>query len=194
MPKNDPAMDLRAVPADQRTQGPNETMIISTGELALALASAGSRVRIEGRPKLNFRSGPLAGRTFELSGDRTMIGRRDDNDIIIEHSTVSSRHCQIVNQDGIWRVVNLISTNGTAVNGRNGAVSYLAPGDVMTLGKIEILFEADQEDGTERVKHGGLAGAVKVKRTGRHAALIWSGVGVLFAVSMGMGAGILGWF
>lgn len=193
MTKNHSAMDLRAVPADQRAQGPNETMIINTGELALALASSGSRVRIDGRPKLSFRSGPLAGRTFELSGDRTMIGRRDDNDIVIDHSTVSARHCQIINQDGIWRVVNLISTNGTAVNGRNGAVSYLAPGDVMKVGAIETLFEAEQSDATERVNRDSLAVAMPLLKPGRQGALVGIFVGIMCAVLIGVGARIMGW-
>lgn len=185
--------DLRAVPADQRSQGPNETMMISSSELAAKIASgaAGTAVKLQGTPKLVGRSEAVAGRAYELTKPKTMIGRQDSNDIVIIDGTVSARHAQIVNDEGVWRVVNLISTNGTSVNGRTSVVSYLAPGDVISFGRVEMVFEAPESERT--LPAGG------ARRSGRGAgtsdtakAVLWAAAGAGLLIVLGVAARLLG--
>lgn len=46
------------------------------------------------------------------------FGRNDNNDVIINDQFVGRNHCQIVENDGKFLVVDLNSTNGTFVNGK----------------------------------------------------------------------------
>ena len=46
------------------------------------------------------------------------FGRNDNNDVIINDQFVGRNHCQIVESDGKFLVVDLNSTNGTFVNGK----------------------------------------------------------------------------
>lgn len=46
------------------------------------------------------------------------FGRNDNNDVIINDQYVGRNHCQIVENDGRFLVVDLNSTNGTYVNGK----------------------------------------------------------------------------
>lgn len=163
--------DPRAVPADQRAQGPNETLMISSEELASkgATAASGEKKVVKGTPRLVGRSEIVAGRTIELTKAKTTVGRDGGNDIVIEDGTVSARHAQIVSENGVWRVVNLISTNGTSVNGHTAIVSYLGPGDVVAFGRVEWDFQAEAGGGAQRMKSGEKGGS----RIG-----LWIGIGV----------------
>ena len=57
------------------------------------------------------------------------IGRDTDCDIVLEHSSVSTKHAQIIHHNGRWKIVNLISTNGIMVNGQKKLTSFLSDGD-----------------------------------------------------------------
>ncbi len=193
MTENESKEALRAVPADQRSQGPNETMMISSAELAGKVAPGGAEKakKIEGTPKLIGRSEAVAGRVYELTKTKTMIGRQDSNDIVIIDGTVSARHAQIVNDDGIWRVVNLISTNGTSVNGRTNVISYLAPGDLIAFGRVEMVFDAPESEPTVTARTArrlapGRGGSDTSK------AILWVAVGAGLLIVVGVAARLLG--
>ncbi len=191
MSDKDTKEDLRSVPADQRSQGPNETMIISSSELAskVTAAAAGQARKIEGTPKLVGRSDAVAGRAYELTKPKTMVGRQNSNDVVIEDGTVSARHAQIVNDEGVWRVVNLISTNGTSVNGRTNIVSYLAPGDVISFGRVEMVFEVGD---SERTVSGGGTRRSFVGRPSSDSPILWAGIGAAVIIALVVGARMLG--
>ena len=46
------------------------------------------------------------------------IGRDDACDIVLNHGSVSNRHAQIIHQNGRWKIVSLVSTNGIMINGQ----------------------------------------------------------------------------
>lgn len=186
--------DPRAIPADQRSQGPNETMMLSSSDLVakVTAGAAGEARRIQGTPKLVGRSEVVAGRVYELTKPKTMIGRQDSNDVVIVDGTVSARHAQIVNDDGVWRVVNLISTNGTSVNGRNNVVSYLAPGDVISFGRVEMVFEASESERTVPAGRGLRSGRIS-NGSDTAKAILWASVGAGLLIVIGVGARLLGW-
>lgn len=186
---SDQKEDPRAVPADQRSQGPNETMMISSAELASKVASAatGERRVIQGTPRLIGRSDAVAGVTLELTKPKTTIGRAENSDLRIEDGTVSSRHAQIVNENGVWRVVNLISTNGTSVNGNTAIVSYLAPGDIISFGRVEMKFEVE---GAEAAR-GGAQKTLASGRSGGVNPVIWAAIGAGLVVIIGAVAFLL---
>lgn len=69
------------------------------------------------------------------------IGRKLDNDIRLEDTTVSSHHARLLQQaDGI-HVEDCDSTNGTLVNGIPVQRRKLKSGDVVVIGKYMLSFE-----------------------------------------------------
>ncbi len=83
------------------------------------------------------------GRRHEIEKRRVVIGRSKDCDIQVADPNVSRRHAE-VRQDGAahW-VVDLDSTNGTEVNGRRLKRAKLRPGDTITVGSTELVFERE---------------------------------------------------
>ena len=73
--------------------------------------------------ELHILNGPEIGRSYELSGVATYIGRSLDNDIQIKDITVSRRHAKIVKRGNKYFITDLKSQNGTFFNG-----NYIAPG------------------------------------------------------------------
>jgi len=71
------------------------------------------------------------------------IGRSDDNDFTINHSSISSHHCEvIVNESGVL-LKDLDSTNGTFINRSPVRESWLHPGQHLQFGAIDMFFESD---------------------------------------------------
>ncbi len=78
---------------------------------------------------------------LELNKERIRIGRLPDNDIVINDVLVSRRHCEIVKEQGRWKIIDLESLNGTYVNNLRIKEEYLASGDVIVVGNIQLVFE-----------------------------------------------------
>lgn len=84
-----------------------------------------------------------AGRRSVLSGDRVVLGRSRDCDVVVDDANVSRRHAEL-RQDGTgWRVVDLGSTNGIKVNRRRVDQAVLEHGDRITLGLTDLDFELE---------------------------------------------------
>lgn len=81
----------------------------------------------------------------KLSKERTALGRRPYNDIVIENLAVSGEHAVFLQQSGLFYVEDLNSTNGTFVNGRAVRKHQLQPGDTLEIGKCKIRFETEPE-------------------------------------------------
>lgn len=82
----------------------------------------------------------MAGRSVDL-GERTTIGRVEDNAFQIAEPSVSSRHCEILLQGGEVLVKDLNSTNGTFINGEKITERVLKPGQTLRLGNVELKLE-----------------------------------------------------
>ena len=92
-------------------------------------------------PRLVILNTDLAGREFTCSRTELKIGRTDDNDIAIDHRSLSRTHCKIVREEsGEWRVIDMQSANGLMVNGESYAQVTLRPGDVIELGHVKLKF------------------------------------------------------
>lgn len=98
------------------------------------------------RPRLCLISGPLAGKMFSLPGDEVLLGRTDENDIILTHPSISRNHAKIVGSNGSYHIVDLGSANGVRVNGEEFGKSDLKPGDKIDLGHVRLRFVGVGED------------------------------------------------
>jgi pSer/pThr/pTyr-binding forkhead associated (FHA) protein len=60
---------------------------------------------------------PLDGSpAIDIAKDMTLVGRKEDCDIRIDHKSISKVHCVLVKTDGLLLLRDLGSTNGTRVN------------------------------------------------------------------------------
>jgi pSer/pThr/pTyr-binding forkhead associated (FHA) protein len=73
------------------------------------------------------------------------IGRSPDNTLIIDNPAVSGHHARVFSESGAVILEDLNSTNGTFVNGQFSARRVLRNGDVMQIGKHQLVFENTQE-------------------------------------------------
>jgi len=79
-------------------------------------------------------------RPYPLAKDALSIGRLDSCDVVLSDAGVSRRHAEVRREGDEWVIVDLDSTNGTAVNGRTVRRHRLAQGDRIEIGETTIEF------------------------------------------------------
>jgi hypothetical protein len=96
-------------------------------------------------PALDRRQALLVaeGRRNVLSGDRVMVGRSRECDVVVSDQNVSRRHIELRRGERGWAAVDLGSTNGMKVNGRRLSHAELEPGDRITIGITDLTFELE---------------------------------------------------
>ena len=80
------------------------------------------------------------GARHELASDRITLGREATCDVTILDPSVSRRHAEILHSDSGWLVRDTGSTNGTSVNGTMTTQARIYDGDVLDLGKTQLVF------------------------------------------------------
>ena len=85
-------------------------------------------------------SSNFAGQKFNLTHATMVIGRTEDNDIIIDHRSISRNHAKIVREEGRYKVVDLGSANGVKVNGETYHSIDLRKGDIIELGHVRFRY------------------------------------------------------
>lgn len=73
------------------------------------------------------------GEPIEITKDLTVVGRKEDCDLRLDHKSVSKLHCVIVKTDGLLLLRDLGSTNGTKVNGQRVRRAALLPNDNLNI-------------------------------------------------------------
>lgn len=76
----------------------------------------------------------------QLSKDRTTLGRRPYNDIVIDNLAVSGEHAVVQMTGNEVHLEDLNSTNGTYVNGKAVKKQLLQNGDTVEIGKYKIRY------------------------------------------------------
>jgi type II secretory pathway predicted ATPase ExeA len=83
------------------------------------------------------------GRTVQeipLTQGRIIVGRTPENDLQIDSRFVSRHHCQIMTSANSCVIEDLNSTNGIYVKSRRVRRHYLNDGDVVLIGKHELIY------------------------------------------------------
>lgn len=91
-------------------------------------------------PKLIVSIDGIVVKEVQLTKDRSTLGRRPYNDIVIDNLAVSGEHALLQMSDGRVTLEDLGSTNGTHVNGKPVASQLLANDDLIEIGKYKIRF------------------------------------------------------
>lgn len=81
---------------------------------------------------------------YPLTKERTTIGRKPHNDIVIDNLAVSSEHAAIITilNDSFFE--DLGSTNGSIVNGLSTQKHFLQNSDIIEIGKYKLKYLNDQ--------------------------------------------------
>jgi hypothetical protein len=82
-------------------------------------------------------------RLFPLTEPVINIGRRLDNQLVIDDPRVSRNHAQLRAINGRFVLFDLNSTGGTFVNGQRAGQTVLYPGDVISLAGVALIFGQD---------------------------------------------------
>jgi FhaA, N-terminal domain/FHA domain len=83
----------------------------------------------------------LGGKRHEVDKRRVVIGRSKECDIQLTDPNASRRHAELRQEGSAYWLVDLDSTNGSAVNGHRTARAKLESGDMVTIGSTDLLFE-----------------------------------------------------
>ena len=86
----------------------------------------------------------------QITKDKTTLGRRPYNDIVIDNLAVSGEHAVLQMVGGDVFIEDLNSTNGTYINGKAVKKQLLAHNDTVEIGKYKIKYLV--EDGTDYEK------------------------------------------
>jgi pSer/pThr/pTyr-binding forkhead associated (FHA) protein len=108
-------------------------------------------------PKLVVSIDDVAIQEVRIAKERTTIGRRPHNDIVLNQPAVSGEHAVLLWSDAHGLIEDRNSTNGTHVNGKPVKQQILQHGDFIDIGKYQLRW---LEDGASRsVATPGLASA-----------------------------------
>ena len=94
-------------------------------------------------PKMIVSIDEVVIKEVQLTKDRTTLGRRPYNDIVIDNLAISGEHAAITMNGSEVVLEDLNSTNGTYVNGRAVKKQQLQNGDGIEIGKYKIRFVSE---------------------------------------------------
>lgn len=95
--------------------------------------------------KLVVISSNIAGETYSLDRRELIIGRTDENDIVVNHRSISRNHAKVIFRDDSFTIIDLASSNGVKVNGEPYGTASLVKGDIVELGQVKMRFVAPGE-------------------------------------------------
>ncbi|MEK7704459.1 MAG: FHA domain-containing protein, partial [Myxococcota bacterium] len=125
-PANNGATPNKAPVEEPEVPRHEPTAIIRLDHLADVEAARRQGANIAGqKAKILCVSTQYAGQEFEITKTEMVIGRTEDNDIAIDHRSVSRHHAKLLATAGSYKVVDLKSANGTLVNGEEYAQTDL---------------------------------------------------------------------
>ncbi len=81
-------------------------------------------------------------------GDAYILGRREDNDVILPYdSQISRQHTRLFPMDGSWHIQDLGSRNGTFVGQQKiDSITRLVPGQMFRMGRTWLRLQPKNED------------------------------------------------
>jgi len=85
-----------------------------------------------------------------LTKERTTLGRRPYNDIVIDNLAVSGEHAVLLTVGRDVFIEDLNSTNGTYINGKAIKKQLLSPNDIVEIGKYRLRFVSEDGDDYEK--------------------------------------------
>jgi pSer/pThr/pTyr-binding forkhead associated (FHA) protein len=114
--------------------------------------------------KLYILNGPERGRSFDLEGDTTLLGRSSDNHVQIKDNGASRKHLKIHKKNGQFFIEDLNTSNGTLLNGEKISPREkfeVGEGHPITVGKtLMVLGEAPDEKEGPTLNFGNITAEI----------------------------------
>jgi len=129
---------------DYRLELQDEAALVDpSGEQTQEVPGAPVSTLLDRPDRLVVVDGVAAGTEFPLEGERIIIGRAEDADVSINHSSVSRTHAEIVNLGmGVYELFDRGSSNGIRVNGIKFERRVIEDDDEIELGDVRLRFVA----------------------------------------------------
>lgn len=122
----------------------SKTQEISREEIEEAQAQSEATTATAATPNNSARlvciSRNFAGLEFSLGEKTAVIGRTDDNDIVVNHRSISRHHASIRKDGTRYFIKDLDSANGVRINGQKYTSAELNQGDEVDLGHVRLRF------------------------------------------------------
>ena len=90
-------------------------------------------------------------KSFSITRDVTVMGRREDCDFRIPLGDISRKHCRLIKEENSLKVEDLGSSNGTYVNGKRIHESEVGPGDTVQIGPVVFVAQIEGEPADEEL-------------------------------------------
>lgn len=122
--------------------GPQGTQFFNLGDVNKMIAAKEAEMQSEAGaiPALVGTSNSVKDQKFVFTKDKLEIGRRHNSDIALNVASVSAMHAQIIKDGSEWKVINLLSSNGTFVNGEKVTSKVIRAGDHISFAGAEFIF------------------------------------------------------
>jgi pSer/pThr/pTyr-binding forkhead associated (FHA) protein len=92
-------------------------------------------------PKIILKFNEAVLKEIPLDREQLTIGRKPDNDLVIDNPAVSGHHAKLARVQSVYFLEDLGSTNGTFVNEKKIDKKQLRDGDRVMVGKHLLLYE-----------------------------------------------------
>ena len=135
------------------------TSSVQSQTLVLSRDTDADTLRVR-KTKLLVVSGPLQGREFVLNKDLFTLGTDSHNDLVLNDTAISKRHCEISVDDTGYQIRDLESTNGTIISGVRVSSAHLTPGAEIQIGKTRLVFCPLAESNDLSLSHNEAFGAM----------------------------------
>jgi pSer/pThr/pTyr-binding forkhead associated (FHA) protein len=130
------------------------------------------------RPKLVGISGKYRGEELVLDRSPIRLGRSEENDLQIEHPSISRKHLRLHLENGMWKVMDAESRNGVRVNGEPYAQIGLRHGDTLEVGHLRFAFVEPGRPFQLPPELTPLAGGAAPLAAAPARTVLWVGVGM----------------
>ncbi|RYZ16237.1 MAG: FHA domain-containing protein, partial [Myxococcaceae bacterium] len=120
----------------------NATSIIRMDQMEADRPRKVERVPEDEQPRLLVLApNEFKGQEYDCNRTELRIGRTSENDVALDHRSLSRTHAKIVREEtGEWRVIDMQSANGMMVNGESYAQATLSHGDIIEMGHVKLRF------------------------------------------------------
>lgn len=106
----------------------------------IAKPIVGMRARPRRAHVLELSKGKGCPPKVELKGERLVIGRAENVDIVVDSEEVSRQHARFVRIDDEYQVEDLESRNGVYLNGLKVHLAVLREGDELQFGDLVFVY------------------------------------------------------
>jgi len=145
---------IHIAPADDLAEG--DFRVRSTG-LGEGLSETQSFQLPEASPAHQAPAGAFlivnGANVFPLDQPIVNIGRKSDNQLVIDNSHVSRRHAQLRAIDSHFHFFDLGSTAGSSINSQTVRSAILVPGDVIHLADVPLIYGQDSASAVTQEIH-----------------------------------------